>query len=89
MKRGNLLPHPRSRFLEYAVHGKWRRSQDDAKGVDGTWYIDVPALVTAFGAEVVEAKLAAYTAAQAAARAEAVAEAVAQVAAATEDAEDG
>ena len=71
--RGNALAHPRSRALEYAVLGKWRRAAEDANGLFGSWYVGVPELVETFGAAVVRDKLAAYTAAQAAAREEAIA----------------
>ena len=71
--RGNVLTHPRSRALEYAIHGKWRRTEDDVKGVDGCWYIGVPELVQTFGAAAVRAKLAEFAAAQAAAREDAIA----------------
>ena len=73
-----MLPQPRSSSLEYAVHGKWRRSEDDANGMHGCWYVGVD---ETFGAQVVNAKLAAYEAAQAAARASAVVAAVAAAAA--------
>jgi len=73
-----VLPQPRSSSLEYAVHGKWRRSEDDANGMHGCWYVGVD---ETFGAQVVNAKLAAYEAAQAAARASAVVAAVAAAAA--------
>ena len=82
VERGNVLPQPRSSCsLEYAVHGKWRRTDGDANGVHGCWYVGVDELVEAFGAEVVNAKLAEYEAAQAAARASAVAAAVTAAAA--------
>ena len=85
--RGNKLPHARSRFLEYAVHGKWRRSENDANGVHGTWFIGVPQLVATFGAEAVEAKLSAYATAQAAARREAIDDALREIAEPAEAAE--
>ena len=78
VERGNVLAHPRAHSLEYAVHGKWRRTADDTNGIHGTWYMDMPALVETFGAAVVREKLAAYATAQAAAREEAIAAAVAQ-----------
>ena len=78
--RGNKLAHARSRFLEYAVHGKWRRSENDANGLYGAWYISVRELVETFGAETVTAKLSEYAAAQAAARQEAVDTAIAGMA---------
>ena len=80
--RGNALPHARSRALEYAVNGRWRRSEGDANGVFGTWYVGVPELVETFGAAAVNEKLAAFAAAQAAAREQAVADAIAAAAAA-------
>ena len=80
VERGNVLPQPRSSCsLEYAVHGKWRRAEDDRNGVHGCWYIGVDELVETFGAEAVNAKLAAYEAAQAAARESAVAAAAARL----------
>ena len=84
-ERGNPLPHARSRVLEYAVHGKWRRSEGDKNGVFGTWYVGVPELVETFGEAAVTDKLAAFAAAQAAARSHAVSAA----AAAAEAAERG
>ena len=80
--RGNALPHSRSRALEYAVNGRWRRSEGDANGVYGTWYVGVPELVETFGAATVSEKLAAYAVAQAGAREQAVADAIAAAAAA-------
>ena len=80
--RGNALPHARERHLEYAVNGRWRRSETDANGVYGTWYVGVPELVDTFGAATVNEKLAAFAAAQVAARERAVADAVAAAAAA-------
>ena len=71
--RGNKLPHARSHALEYAIHGKWKRTASDENGTHGCWYIGVLQVVETFGADAVNAKLAAYEAAQAAARAEAVA----------------
>ena len=62
--RGNPLPHARSRALEYAVHGKWRRSESDRNGVYGTWWVGVPQLVATFGKEMVRDKIAAYQGAQ-------------------------
>ena len=82
--RGNALPHTRERALEYAINGRWRRSETDANGVYGTWYVGVPELVDTFGAAAVNAKLAAFAAAQAAARERAVADAVAAAVAAAE-----
>ena len=79
--RGNVLTQPRAASLEYCVHGKWRRTEDDANGMHGAWYVDVPTLVETFGASVVTEKLAAYAAAQAAARAAAIAAAEAAEAA--------
>ena len=75
--RTNPLAHPRSRALEYAIFGKWRRSEADTTGVHGCWYIGVPELVETFGKDAVNAKLSEYEAAQAAARAEAVERALA------------
>ena len=75
--RGNKLAQARSRTLEYAVHGKWRRCEEDTNGTHGCWFIGVPELVQAFGAEAVEAKLAAWATAQVAARAEAITSAAA------------
>ena len=72
VERGNKLKHARSDSLEYAIHGKWRRSADDENGVFGCWYIGVPELVRSFGREAVTARLVEYEAAVAAARAEAV-----------------
>ena len=37
--RGNKLPYDRSGAVEYAIHGKWARTEDDSNGVFGTWYI--------------------------------------------------
>ena len=64
-ERGNPLPHPRSRALEYAVHGKWRRSESDLRGVYGAWWVGVRQLVATFGKEAVREKIEAYKAAQA------------------------
>ena len=79
VERGNVLEEPRSRSLEYAVHGKWRRREGDANGAYGCWYMGVPELVRAFGADEIRAKLAAYQTAQAAAAEEAIAAAVAAI----------
>ena len=68
--RTNALAHPRSHALEYAVFGKWRRSEADTTGVHGCWYVGVPELET-FGKDALNAKLSEFEAAQAAARAEA------------------
>jgi hypothetical protein len=86
-RRGNILTQPRSHSLEFAVHGKWRRSESDDNGVYGCWFCDVPELVRTFGGTVVRAKLAEYAAAQATAREEAVAAAEEAIAAAAEAAE--
>jgi hypothetical protein len=75
VKRGNKLKYARSDTLEYAVHGRWRRTADDENGCWGCWYIDVPELVQAFGKEAVTAKLAEYEGALAAARVRAIADA--------------
>ena len=79
--RGNILQQARSNSLEYAVHGQWRRTDGDRKGVHGCWYVGVDELVEAFGADAVNAKLAEYEAAQVAARDSAVTAAVARLAA--------
>ena len=80
-KRGNKLPHVRSKYLEFAVQGLWRRSEEqDQNGTYGTWYISVRELVETFGADTVEAKLSEFAAAQAAARQEALASAIAGMA---------
>ena len=86
VERANVLPRGRSDRLEYAVHGKWRRTEDDTNGTHGCWYVGVDELVEAFGAEAVNTKLAEYEAAQAAARESAVAAAAARLAGAGEDA---
>ena len=75
------MTQPRSTFLEYAVHGLWRRADHDTNGDHGCWYIDVDELVQTFGAEAVNAKLDEYEAAQAAARKQAVADAAVRFAA--------
>ena len=87
--RGNVLAQPRARSLEYAVQGKWRRSEGDVNGVFGCWYVGVPALVAAVGAPVVREKLAAYAAAQAAARDAAIDAAIAAAAEPPEAAGEG
>ena len=81
VERGNFLAQPRSSFLEYAVHGKWRRAENDTNGDFGCWFIDVEELVQTFGAAAVNEKLEEYEAAQAAARKQAVADAAARFAA--------
>ena len=62
VERANVLPRGRSGMLEYAVHGKWRRTEDDTNGTHGCWYVGVDELVETFGAEAVNAKLAEYEA---------------------------
>lgn len=79
--RGNILQQARSNSLEYAVHGQWRRTDEDRKGVHGCWYVGVDELVEAFGADAVNAKLVEYEAAQVAARESAVTAAAARLAA--------
>ena len=73
--RRNTLKYARSDSLEYAVLGKWRRTEDDANGEWGSWFITVPELVLTFGKQAVTAKLAEYEGALAAARERAVADA--------------
>ena len=68
--RGNKLS---GKMIEYAVHGKWRRHEEDANGVFGTWYLPLRKLVQTFGAAAMEAKLAEFEQGQAQARAEAFA----------------
>ena len=70
VERGNKLS---GKTIEYAVHGKWRRHEEDVNGVFGTWYLSLTKLVKAFGAETVQAKLAEFEQAQAQARIAAVA----------------
>ena len=41
---GNRLPHDPSEHLEYLVHGKFARSEDDANGVFGAWWVDLETL---------------------------------------------
>ena len=70
--RRNKLKYARADTLEYAVHGKWRRSEDDENGEWGCWYIGVPELVQTFGKATVTAKLIEYEAELAAARTRAI-----------------
>ena len=78
--------------LEYAVHGRWRR-EDDENGEHGCWHVDVRTLVKAFGGDAVRAKLTAFATAQAAAREAAIVAAEEAIAAAAEaggeEGEDG
>ena len=48
VERGNRLPYPPSDALEYAVHGKWKRNEDDSNGVHGCWYIPLKELMMTF-----------------------------------------
>ena len=47
--RGNKLPFDPSSNIEYAVHGKFRRHEDDTNGVYGCWYVPLKKLVRAIG----------------------------------------
>jgi hypothetical protein len=96
-RRNKLLSYVPSRAdkLEYAVHGRWRR-EDDENGEHGCWHVDVQTLVEAFGGDAVRAKLTAFATAQAAAREaaivaaeEAIAAAATAAAGAREEEEDG
>jgi hypothetical protein len=46
--RGNALSYPKSAQLEYAVHGKFARTEDDKKGTYGCWYVPLRKLYAAF-----------------------------------------
>ena len=72
VERGNKLS---GKTIEYAVHGKWRRHEEDVNGVFGTWYLSLTKLVKAFGADCagLQAKLLEFEQAQAQARIAAVA----------------
>ena len=87
--RGNPLPHARSRALEYAVHGKYLRSESDRNGVYGTWWVGVPQLVATFGAQAFREKLRAYEVAQVEARERAVRAAERAAERAERDGEEG
>ena len=53
-ERGNKLGHQPS--LEYAVHGKYQRTEDDLNGVHGCWWLGLRELVRILGeAEVTRA----------------------------------
>ena len=51
MERGNELPHNPASNLEYAVMGKWKRTEDDHNGVYGTWWTPLTYLAKAFEQE--------------------------------------
>ncbi len=57
VERGNNLAFPPSSHLEYLVHGKYKRTEDDNKGVYGAWYVPLKELILTFGAEQMESKL--------------------------------
>ena len=42
---GNRLPFDPSEHLEYLVHGKFARSEDDTNGVFGAWWVDLETLM--------------------------------------------
>ena len=48
IQRGNKLAHPRSANIEYAIHGKFSRAEDDANGCFGCYYIPLKKLYETF-----------------------------------------
>ena len=77
IQRGNKLAHARSASIEYAIHGKFSRAEDDANGCFGCYYIplkilyesfkdaeavDIEALIDEFEKELVEARKEAFLA---------------------------
>ena len=83
VERGNLRGEP---SIEYAVHGKFRRHEDDLNGIHGCWYIPLTELLMTFGADILQPKLVAFEVQQARLRVAAfTAFTAAQVAAPEED----
>ena len=54
-ERGNALAV--SPALEYAVHGKYRRTEDDVNGMHGCWWLGLKELVGTLGAAEVTRKV--------------------------------
>ena len=48
VQRGNTLAHARSASIEYAIHGKFSRAEDDANGCFGYYYIPLKKLYESF-----------------------------------------
>ena len=48
VERGNKLPDIPANGLEYAVHGKWKRTHDDSNGTYGCWYMGLKELMQTF-----------------------------------------
>ena len=71
VERGNNLAFPPSSQLEYLVHGRYSRTEDDTKGVYGAWYVPLKELIATFGAEQMESELEAWESNLADARVEA------------------
>ena len=46
--RGNALSYPKASRIEYAVHGKFGRTEDDKNGTWGCWYVPLRKLYEAF-----------------------------------------
>ena len=58
-ERGNKLPAS-ARRLEYAIHGKFARSETDANGVHDAFWVPLTVLAEQFERDDLEAKLEAY-----------------------------
>lgn len=60
VERANILPTPRSAHIEYLIHGKFKRSDTDLKGVFGAWYVPLEELKESLGATHVQEKVEAF-----------------------------
>ena len=58
--RGNVLEEKRT---EYCIHGHFKRSESDARGLWGAWWLPTRVLVKQLGRQVVEEEVAAFEAA--------------------------
>ena len=58
--RANRLPFESSQSIEYLVHGKFRRTEDDINGMFGAWWVPLEQLVLQLGEPIVEAQLEGY-----------------------------
>ena len=58
--RANRLPFESSQSIEYLVHGKYRRTEDDINGIFGAWWVPLEQLVLQLGEPIVEIQLEGY-----------------------------
>ena len=58
--RGNGLPYELESNIEYLIHGKFKRTEDDLNGVFGAWWVPLEQLEFQIRAEALDAALVDY-----------------------------